>query len=147
MNELLTGGQLRAFAENNEFDVGQGVQHTPSRGEESLCLPTQEARAEADDRCVSADAQAAADEAGIAFTTNQVGAMFGFFFSAEKNISRFAQVAKCNMEQFRTFYHGMLNEGVYLAPSAYEAGFVSSAHTDADIDATIEAARRVMKTL
>ncbi|MFA6700290.1 MAG: glutamate-1-semialdehyde 2,1-aminomutase [Thiomicrospira sp.] len=91
--------------------------------------------------------QAAADEAGIAFTTNQVGAMFGFFFSAEKNISRFAQVAKCNMEQFRTFYHGMLNEGVYLAPSAYEAGFVSSAHTDADIDATIEAARRVMKTL
>jgi glutamate-1-semialdehyde 2,1-aminomutase len=91
--------------------------------------------------------QAAADEAGIAFTTNQVGAMFGFFFSAEKNISRFAQVAKCNMDQFRTFYHGMLNEGVYLAPSAYEAGFVSSAHTDADIDATIEAARRVMKTL
>lgn len=91
--------------------------------------------------------QAAADEAGIAFTTNQVGAMFGFFFSAEKNISRFAQVAKCNMDQFRKFYHGMLNEGVYLAPSAYEAGFVSSAHTDADIDATIEAARRVMKTL
>lgn len=91
--------------------------------------------------------QAAADEAGIAFTTNQVGAMFGFFFSEEKNISRFAQVAKCNMDQFRKFYHGMLNEGVYLAPSAYEAGFVSSAHTDADIDATIEAARRVMKTL
>lgn len=91
--------------------------------------------------------QAAADEAGIPFTTNQVGAMFGFFFSAEKNISRFAQVAKCNMEQFRAFYHGMLKEGVYLAPSAYEAGFVSSAHTDADIDATIEAARRVMKTL
>ncbi len=91
--------------------------------------------------------QAAADEAGIAFTTNQVGAMFGFFFSTEKNISRFAQVAKCNMDQFRKFYHGMLNEGVYLAPSAYEAGFVSSAHTDADIDATIDAARRVMKTL
>jgi glutamate-1-semialdehyde 2,1-aminomutase len=91
--------------------------------------------------------QAAADEAGIPFTTNQVGAMFGFFFSSEKNISRFAQVAKCNMEQFRAFYHGMLKEGVYLAPSAYEAGFVSSAHTDADIDATIEAARRVMKTL
>lgn len=91
--------------------------------------------------------QAAADEAGIPFTTNQVGAMFGFFFSSEKNISRFAQVAKCNMDQFRAFYHGMLKEGVYLAPSAYEAGFVSSAHTDADIDATIDAARRVMKTL
>lgn len=91
--------------------------------------------------------QAAADEAGIAFTTNQVGAMFGFFFSEDKNITRFAQVAKCDLERFRKFYHGMLNEGVYLAPSAYEAGFVSSAHTDADIDATIDAARVVLKTL
>lgn len=91
--------------------------------------------------------QAVADEAGIAFTTNQVGAMFGFFFSEDKNITRFAEVAKCDMERFRKFYHGMLNEGVYLAPSAFEAGFVSSAHTDADIDQTIEAARIVMKTL
>lgn len=91
--------------------------------------------------------QKAADEAGIAFTTNQVGAMFGFFFSEEKNISRFAQVAKGDMERFRKFYHGMLQEGVYLAPSAFEAGFVSSAHTDADIDTTIEAARQVFKTL
>lgn len=91
--------------------------------------------------------QAVADEAGVAFTTNQVGAMFGFFFSEDKNITRFAQVAKCDMERFRKFYHGMLNEGVYLAPSAFEAGFVSSAHSDADIDQTIEAARIVMKTL
>lgn len=91
--------------------------------------------------------QAVADEAGVAFTTNQVGAMFGFFFSEDKNITRFAEVAKCDMERFRKFYHGMLNEGVYLAPSAFEAGFVSSAHTDADIDQTIEAARIVMKTL
>ena len=91
--------------------------------------------------------QQAADDAGIAFTTNQVGAMFGFFFSEEKNITRFAQVAKGDMERFRKFYHGMLQEGVYLAPSAFEAGFVSSAHTDADIDTTIEAARQVFKTL
>lgn len=91
--------------------------------------------------------QAAADDAKIPFTTNQVGGMFGFFFSEEKNISRFAQVAKGDMERFKKFYHGMLDEGVYLAPSAFEAGFVSSQHTDEDIDNTIAAARRVMATL
>lgn len=91
--------------------------------------------------------QAAADEFNIPFTTNQVGGMFGFFFSEEKNIRRFAQVAKGDMERFKKFYHGMLDEGVYLAPSAYEAGFVSSQHTDADIENTISAARKVMATL
>jgi len=88
--------------------------------------------------------QSAADEYNIPFTTNQVGGMFGFFFSEEKNISRFAQVAKGDMERFKAFYHGMLEEGVYLAPSAYEAGFVSSQHTDEDINNTIAAAKRVM---
>lgn len=91
--------------------------------------------------------QQAADEAGIPFTTNQVGGMFGFFFTEEKNIRRYAQVAKGDMERFKRFYHGMLDAGVYLAPSAFEAGFVSSAHTDADIQATIDAARKVMATL
>ncbi|QCU89817.1 glutamate-1-semialdehyde 2,1-aminomutase [Thiomicrorhabdus sediminis] len=91
--------------------------------------------------------QAAADDAKIPFTTNQVGGMFGFFFSEEKNISRFAQVAKGDMERFKKFYHGMLDEGVYLAPSAFEAGFVSSQHTDEDIENTIAAARKVMATL
>lgn len=91
--------------------------------------------------------QAAADEFNIPFTTNQVGGMFGFFFSEEKNIRRFAQVAKGDMERFKKFYHGMLDEGIYLAPSAYEAGFVSSQHTDADIENTITAARKVMATL
>jgi glutamate-1-semialdehyde 2,1-aminomutase len=91
--------------------------------------------------------QQAADEAGIAFTTNQVGGMFGYFFSEEKNISRFAQVCQGDMERFKKFYHGMLDEGVYLAPSAFEAGFVSITHSDEDIDATIAAAKRVMKTL
>lgn len=91
--------------------------------------------------------QAAADEHNIPFTTNQVGGMFGYFFSEEKNISRFAQVAAGDMERFRQFYHGMLDEGVYLAPSAFEAGFISSQHTDEDIENTIAAARRVMAKL
>jgi len=91
--------------------------------------------------------QAAADELNIPFTTNQVGGMFGYFFTEEKNISRFAQVAQGDMERFRTFYHGMLKEGIYFAPSAFETGFVSGAHTDADIDKTIAAAKRVMAKL
>jgi len=91
--------------------------------------------------------QQAADDAGIDFTTNQVGAMFGLFFNTNKNISRFAQVNEGNMEQFKKFYHGMLNEGVYLAPSAFEAGFMSLSHTDKDIEDTINAAKKVMKTL
>ncbi|MGB5541577.1 MAG: glutamate-1-semialdehyde 2,1-aminomutase [Gammaproteobacteria bacterium] len=91
--------------------------------------------------------QAAADRAGIAFTTNQVGGMFGCFFSPESAISRFSQVSGCDMERFRRFYHGMLDAGVYLAPSAFEAGFVSSAHTDAVIDETVECAARVFAAL
>jgi len=91
--------------------------------------------------------QNAADQAGIAFTTNQVGAMFGLFFSAEKNVSRFAQVMQCDQERFKRFFHAMLDKGVYLAPSAFEAGFVSAAHSDADIQATIAAAAEVFKSL
>ncbi len=91
--------------------------------------------------------QTAADEANIPFTTNQVGAMFGFFFNKNKNISRFAQVTEGNMEHFQKFYHGMLAEGIYLAPSAYEAGFMSLAHTEQDIENTVLAAKKVMKTL
>ncbi len=91
--------------------------------------------------------QAAADRAGIAFTTNQVGGMFGCFFSPESAISRFSQVSGCDMERFRRFYHGMLDAGVYLAPSAFEAGFVSSAHSDAVIDETVERAARVFAAL
>ena len=84
---------------------------------------------------------------GISLTTNQVGAMFGIFFSEEKNISNFAQVSRCDAERFKKFYHGMLDKGVYLAPSAFEAGFVSSAHTDADIEKTLDVAEEVFKTL
>ncbi len=91
--------------------------------------------------------QAAADQAGVPFTTNQVGGMFGCFFSPESRVTRFDQVTACNMEQFRRFYHGMLDLGVYLAPSAYEAGFVSTAHSDAVIDETLDCAARVFATL
>lgn len=91
--------------------------------------------------------QAVADEAKIPFTTNQVGGMFGLFFNEQKNITRFAQVAQGDMERFKAFYHGMLNEGVYLAPSAFEAGFISIMHSDEDIENTLAAARKVMATL
>ena len=91
--------------------------------------------------------QAAADTAGIGFTSNQVGGMFGCFFSEETGISRFEQVNRCDMQRFQQFYHGMLDAGIYLAPSAYEAGFISSAHSDALIDSTIESARQVFATL
>ena len=91
--------------------------------------------------------QQSADQAGIAFTTNQVGGMFGLFFSEEKQIRRFAQVMQCNQERFKRFFHGMLQHGVYLAPSAFEAGFVSAAHTTEDIQNTIDAATAVFKTL
>jgi glutamate-1-semialdehyde 2,1-aminomutase len=91
--------------------------------------------------------QQSADQAGIAFTTNRVGGMFGLFFSEEKQIRRFAQVMQCNQERFKRFFHGMLQHGVYLAPSAFEAGFVSAAHTAEDIQNTIDAATAVFKTL
>jgi len=73
--------------------------------------------------------------------------MFGCFFSSEPVISRFEQVKGCDTQRFQQFYHGMLDAGVYLAPSAYEAGFVSSAHTDAIIDDTIECADKVFAKL
>ena len=86
-------------------------------------------------------------QAGIDFTTNQIGGMFGLFFSDEENIDSFDKVMQCNQEQFNQFFHGMLAEGVYLAPSSFEAGFVSSAHSDEDIEATINAAKKVLSNL
>jgi glutamate-1-semialdehyde 2,1-aminomutase len=88
-----------------------------------------------------------AEKAGIPFTFNQVGGMFGFFFSAEKKITSYTQVSQCNIEAFKHFFHAMLDEGVYLAPSAYEAGFVSSVHSDTLIDETIAKAGKAFATL
>ncbi len=85
--------------------------------------------------------QQLADEANIPFSYNQVGAMFGLFFSEEKNIRRFEQVMNCDQERFKQFFHAMLKEGVYLAPSAFEAGFVSAAHSEQDIQQTLAAAK------
>ena len=84
----------------------------------------------------------AAASAGIAMTENHVGGMFGLFFSTEI-VRRFEQAAACNQEHFKRFFHGMLDAGVYLAPSAFEAGFVSAAHEQEALDATIRAAERV----
>jgi len=91
--------------------------------------------------------QARADRAGIPFTTNHIGTMFGVFFTEEETISNYQQVMACDTERFGKFFHGMLEAGVYLAPSAYEAGFMSAAHTDFDIQFTLDAAERVFKTL
>lgn len=85
--------------------------------------------------------------AGIPMTSNTVGGMFGLFFTDEDKVSNFAQVSRCDVERFKKFFHGMLQQGVYLAPSAYEAGFVSAAHTDEDIESTINAAGKVLETL
>ncbi|TLU64278.1 glutamate-1-semialdehyde-2,1-aminomutase [Thalassotalea litorea] len=89
----------------------------------------------------------AADDAGIAMTVNYVGAMFGFFFTEQETVTSFSQATACDGERFNRFFHLMLDEGVYLAPSAFEAGFLSTAHTDEDIDATIAAAARCFKNL
>jgi len=88
-----------------------------------------------------------ADQAGIGLAINQVGGMFGIFFTDEKEINTFEQVASCNQERFKKFFHGMLDEGIYLAPSSYEAGFVSAAHGEAEIQATLDAAEKVFATL
>ena len=89
--------------------------------------------------------QAEADFAGIPFTTTQVGGMFGLYFSAEKTIVNFDQSGAVDVDMFKRFFHAMLDKGVYLAPSAYEAGFVSSAHTEEHISATINAAKEAFR--
>ncbi|MBF0470650.1 MAG: glutamate-1-semialdehyde 2,1-aminomutase [Gammaproteobacteria bacterium] len=89
-----------------------------------------------------------AQQAGVAMTANRVGGMFGLFFSEEREITSFSQVMqRCDSDRFARFFHGMLAEGIYLAPSAYEAGFVSSAHSDDDIGATVAAAAKVLRRL
>jgi len=84
--------------------------------------------------------QAAARDAGMVFSAQSVGGMFGVYFRA-KPPETYAQVMECDKAAFNRFYHALLDEGVYFAPSAYEAGFVSAAHGDSEIDATAAAAR------
>ena len=96
-------------------------------------------------RMLTEGMQAEADFAGIPFTTTRVGGMFGLYFSAEKQIVNFEQSGAVDVDMFKCFFHAMLDKGIYLAPSAYEAGFVSSAHTEEHIFATINAAREAFK--
>ena len=91
-------------------------------------------------RQVAEGLKAAAAKYDIPMAVNYVGAMFGFFFTSQAQVTRFEHVGKCDIAAFKRFYHLMLEEGVYLAPSAYEAGFLSMAHSDADIAATLSAA-------
>ena len=83
---------------------------------------------------------AAAEANDIPMRTNQVGAMFGLFFTDQPEVTSFSQVSGCDVERFKKFFHGMLQRGVNLAPSAYEAGFVSAMHGAAEIEQTVEAA-------
>ncbi len=91
--------------------------------------------------------EAMAARHGIPFTTSCVGGMFGLFFTDQEQVTSFAEATACDAELFGKFFHGMLDEGIYLAPSAFEAGFVSNAHTEAELDATLAAADRVFAKL
>lgn len=91
--------------------------------------------------------KAAADKHGVALAVNQVGGMFGFFFTDKANITCFADVQQCDIERFKRFFHLMLEEGVYLAPSAFEASFTSLAHGEKELEATLAAADRAFAKL
>lgn len=83
----------------------------------------------------------------IGMTANMVGGMFGLFFTDSDSVTNFNETSQCDVERFKKFYHLMLEEGIYMAPSAYEAGFVSNAHSNEDIQATIDATGRVFAKL
>ena len=89
----------------------------------------------------------AALSSGVPLAANHVCGMFGLFFTSERKVDSFAKVMACDTERFGRFFHRMLEECVYFAPSAFEAGFVSAAHSSADIDATIAAATRTFDSL
>ncbi|WP_439100855.1 glutamate-1-semialdehyde 2,1-aminomutase [Congregibacter sp.] len=91
--------------------------------------------------------QQAADKAGVPFTTNHAGTMFGGFFTEADSVSNYADVMACDTDSFGRFFHHMLELGVYVAPASYEAGFMSAAHTDADIEETVAAAATAFAAL
>ena len=91
--------------------------------------------------------KAVANDTGVPLAVQGAGAMFGFFFSERDQITRFDQVMACDVERFKQFFQGMLKQGVYLAPSAFEAGFTSAALSEDDISHTLDAARTVMQQL
>ncbi|MDP2286081.1 MAG: aminotransferase class III-fold pyridoxal phosphate-dependent enzyme, partial [Pseudohongiella sp.] len=91
--------------------------------------------------------QERADRAGVPFTTNQVGGMFGCFFTTEAKVTTFEQVMACNVPQFKRYFHLMLENNIYLAPSAFEAGFVSAAHGQLEIKHTLSGAEKAFAGL
>lgn len=91
--------------------------------------------------------QAAADAANIPFLTTSLGGMFGIFFTEAKEVTTFAEVKNCDIARFKAFFHAMLQAGVYLAPSAFEAGFVSSVHGEREIAKTVAAAEQAFHSL
>ena len=94
--------------------------------------------------------QAAANKHGIHMRSNKMGGMFGMFFVKDADTPTphdFDDVTHCDIEAFNTFFHGMLERGIYLAPSAYEAGFMSIKHSIADLDASIQAADEVLASM
>jgi glutamate-1-semialdehyde 2,1-aminomutase len=102
--------------------------------------PDFQPRIEATTRSLVEGLAAEAKRAGVAFSAQAIGSMFGLYFRAAPPAS-FAEVMQCDAQRFNRFFQAMLAQGVYLAPSAYEAGFVSAAHTPADVEATLAAAR------
>lgn len=91
--------------------------------------------------------QKIAQRCGIPMSINVAGSMFGLFFTEVERVTNYQQAINCNTAQFNKFYHGMLDNGVYLAPASYEAGFVSKAHTPDIVDRTIDAAQKVLSKL
>lgn len=111
------------------------------------------ARAQAFDSAVAATRALVAGlherarRAGVPFATNQVGTMFGLFFTEADAITDFQRVSECDVERFRRFFHSLLEQGVYLAPSAFEAGFLSTAHDEQTLEHTLAAAERAFASL
>jgi glutamate-1-semialdehyde 2,1-aminomutase len=91
--------------------------------------------------------EAIAKECGVPLTTNHVTGMFGLFFTETGAVTNFKQATNCDTARFARFFHGMLAAGVYLAPSPFEAGFVSSSHDAQMIDKTLDAVRNVLSSL
>lgn len=113
----------------------------------ALCEPGIHEQLSAKSEYLTAGMQTMADRHNIPFTTTCIGGMFGLFFTERESITSFADATSCDTARFGRFFHGMLEQGIYLAPSAFEAGFISNAHTEADLDATLAAADSVFANL
>ena len=140
------GGRLREAAAHYQISLENWLDLSTGINPETWPVPTLSMDCwhrlpEADDGL-----EAAARDAGVAFTTQRVGGMFGLFFTNE-TVDTFAQAMACDSAAFNRFFHAMLERGVYLAPSAYEAGFMSSAHDEEAIAATGQAAREAFASL